>query len=115
MPYSPLSLKQKIIQNELAKKKIKAEAQRKKRIEQRDKAKEKKKIEQELSAFYEDIGRPCVEAALDGKNCCYFTQDPRIKYQEKLKNGGFEVFVNEVSLEDFYDQHPELYYAIGLD
>ncbi len=115
MPYSPLSLKQKIIQNELVKKKIKAEAQRKKRIEQRDKAKEKKKIEQELSAFYEDIGRPCVEAALDGKNCCYFTQDPRIKYQEKLKNGGFEVFVNEISLEDFYDQHPELYYSIGLD
>lgn len=115
MPYSPLFLKQKIIENELAEKKVKEDAQQKKRAEQRDRAKEKKRIEQELSVFYEDIGRSCVEAALDGKYCCYFTQDPRIKYQEKLKNGGFEVFANEISLEEFYDQHPELYYSIGLD
>jgi hypothetical protein len=55
MPYSPLFLKQKIIENELAEKKVKEEAQQKKRAEQRDRAKEKKRIEQELSVFYEDI------------------------------------------------------------
>jgi len=115
MPYTPSSIKQKIIQKELAEKEAKAQAQKKQREEQRIKLKEKKIQQMKIAEFYKDLAKDCLEAALDGKSSCFFIENPKTKYQEILEDGNFEVIDHELTNEELFRNHRKIFYQMGFD
>ncbi len=115
MPYSPESIKKKITERELALKKAIQDSLKVKRAEYRLKANEKKRIEKELATFNRELGKLCIEAALNGNNSCFFKDDPRVKYAKRIENGSFEFFTHELFIEELFDSHRDLFYSYGLN